>query len=153
MPKKPRPPSKPKPESSSSNKPRITQEATMDSAAPANTPKEKPLDAKRAELRAKGWNDDQITKILMDAEAQALAQPQAAAAAAGVGGLGVMSGVLSSLVVASLLVKAAVVGVLGFASGRSGSSTTFTPRRRRRLRRGKPTPKNAAPKPTRSRKQ
>src|ERR1700709_282236 len=59
----------------------------------------KPFDAKRAELRAKGWgwDDEQINKILMDAEAQSLAQQQQTAVG-GVGTQGVMSGSISSLV-------------------------------------------------------
>jgi hypothetical protein len=50
-------------------------------SAMSDTTAAKPLDAKRAELRAKGWGDEQITKILMQAEAQSLTQQQPATGA------------------------------------------------------------------------
>src|ERR1700733_6144319 len=67
-----------------------------------------PLDARRAELRAKGCTEDEISRIIVRETAQPQTQPQAGAAGfagQGVGVQGVWTGALNNLSVALAYVK------------------------------------------------
>jgi hypothetical protein len=70
----------------------------------SDAPPVRSLDALRADLRAEGHTDDEISRIIVEWKSRQLSQPQAAATT-GAGGVtgGVMSGVLNNLSVAITL--------------------------------------------------